>query len=223
MRFVCVEEPELIRARHPYEQAPFYWLAGLRESMAAQLCALCVIEYDGLPLAYYRDFAKQTWDEMRHALFFLELGKTLLPEFLAAAPRGHRLVPGARHFQRTGRGLPCPVERNLYEVAWNATLPQRLVLMHLDTETPGIARFKQELKADAFRSRPLQAEGLRLSTHDEATHARLGRTWLQHLLPERSARRAEIARTRLLRGAFLMAAFSHYHQRPLAELAGWKS
>ena len=44
-----------------------------------------------------------------------------------------------------------------------------------------------------------------------------------HLLPERSARRAEIARTRLLRGAFLMAAFSHYHQRPLAELAGWKS
>ncbi len=216
--FSVLERPDLLVSHGDFDKAPFYWLASLRESMAAELCALSLVEYDGLPILYYRDFAKQAWDEVRHARYFLHVGLTLLPEFVASAPRGHPLLEGARRFLRTGRGLPCPIERNLYEVAWNATLAQRLVLMHLDTETPGIARFKQELRLPFWRARRELAKGLRLTTFDEATHARLGRAWLQHLLPDRAERRAEIARARLLRGAFLLAAFSYYHRRPFGEL-----
>jgi len=76
-----------------------------------------MVEYDGLPLAFYRDFAKQARDEMRHALLFFRLGVDLLPSFLAWPPPDHPLVPGARRFAETGSGLPVPRERNLYELA----------------------------------------------------------------------------------------------------------
>ena len=216
--FSLLRDPDLLKIRAPHEVASFHWLAGLRESMAAELCSLSIVETDGLPLAFHRDFAKQAWDEMRHALFFVDVGVQLLPDFLKGAPKDHPLLRGAKRFAATGRGLPCPVEGNLYEVAFGCTLQQRLVLMHLDTETPGIARFKKELKTPFWRSRPKLAAGLELSTYDEASHARLGRTWLSHLLPDREERKAEVTRTRLLRGAFLIAAFSHHHRRPVSEL-----
>ena len=216
--FSLLEDPDLLKIRAPYETASFHWLAGLRESMAAELCSLSIVETDGLPLAFHRDFAKQAWDEMRHALFFVQVGVQLLPDFIEGAPKGHPLLPGAKRYAATGRGLPCPVEGNLYEVAFGCTLAQRLVLMHLDTETPGIARFKKELKTRFWKARPALKAGLELSTYDEASHARLGRTWLSHLLPDRDERKAEVTRTRLLRGVFLLAAFSHHQRRPIAEL-----
>lgn len=54
-------------------RGPFFWNLSIREEMASELCSLSMVEYDGLPLAFYRDFAKQAWDEMRHALLFFRL------------------------------------------------------------------------------------------------------------------------------------------------------
>lgn len=199
-------------------RSPFLWFLSIREEMAAELCALSMVEYDGMPLAFYRDFAKQAWDEMRHALFFFRVGVEQLPDFLATAPADHPLVAGARRFQETGRGLPVPREKNLYELTWNATLTERLVLMHLDTETPGLASFAHELRSDFCARHPAVAAELELASHDEASHARFGKTWLEHLVPDKGDRKLAIERALLLRGVLMLTAFSHYHETPLIEM-----
>jgi hypothetical protein len=50
------------------ETIRYLWTVCVGETMAAELCALSSIEYDGLPPAFYRDMGKQAWDEMRHAV-----------------------------------------------------------------------------------------------------------------------------------------------------------
>jgi hypothetical protein len=199
-------------------ESPGLWCLALREVMAAQLSALLVVEYDGLPLAYYRDFAKQCWDEMRHALFFFECARELLPRFLASAPRDHLLRAGAERFAAEGRGLGVPREGNLYEIAWLATLEERLVLMHLDTERPGVGQIVQQARTPFFRARERLAAGLRLTARDEAFHARIGAAWLQHLLPDRARRQAAIVEARRLRGLYVLCSFSRHDGVPLSEL-----
>lgn len=199
-------------------RGPHYWCLSIREEMASELCALSLVEHDGLPLAFYRDFAKQAWDEMRHAQFFLRLGLDLLPDFLATAPPDHPLVPGARRFRDTGAGLPVPLERNLYELTWNATLTERLILMHIDTETPGLASFAEDLRSDFCKERPAVAFDMEIAEHDETSHALLGKRWLEHLLPDKADRKAAQDRARLMRGMLMLTAFAHYHDAPLVEM-----
>jgi hypothetical protein len=199
-------------------RAPYLWFLSIREEMASELCALSMVEYDGMPLAFYRDFAKQAWDEMRHALFFFRIGVEQLPDFLEKAPADHPLLAGARRYRDTGRGLPVPREKNLYELTWNATLTERLVLMHIDTETPGLAGFAHELRSDFCARHPAIAAELELASHDEASHARFGKTWLEHLVPDKTDRKAAIERALLLRGLLMLTAFSHYQETPLIEM-----
>ena len=42
---------------------PSFWSVAHSEMLAAELCALSIIEYDHLPLKFYLDLAKQSWDE----------------------------------------------------------------------------------------------------------------------------------------------------------------
>ena len=199
-------------------RAPFFWNLSIREEMASELCSLSMVEYDGLPLAFHRDFAKQAWDEMRHALLFFRLGVDLLPSFLAWAPADHPLLPGARRFAETGSGLPVPRERNLYELTWNATLTERVILMHIDSETPSLATFTKELRSDYCKERPAVAAEIELAGHDEASHARFGKIWFEHLVPEKADRKLAMERTLLLRGVLMLTAFSHYSDAPLVEM-----
>ena len=199
-------------------RAPHSWCLSTREAMAAELCALSAVEYDGLPLAYYRDLAKQCWDEVRHARLFLDIGLEALPDFLAHAPEGHPLLPGARRFVAEGRGLPVAAEGNLYEMIWNCSLEQRLVLMHVDTETPGVGGFVRELRSAYCRARPELAERLRVAMHDEASHARFGRRWLAHLIADDTEREARSNQARLLRGVLLLSGLARHQEKPLFQL-----
>ncbi len=203
------------RAAMDSHRAPASWCLSTREAMAAELCALSSIEHDGLPLAFHRDLAKQCWDEVRHAQLFLEIGIAELPDFLARAPADHPLLPGARRFAAEGTGLPAPREGNLYEAIWNCSLQERLVLMHLDTEGPGVGGFVRDLRSDFCRARPEVAEKLRVALHDEASHARLGRRWLEHLLPDPAERAAKAGEARRLRGLLLLAGIAGHERQPL--------
>lgn len=62
---------------------PYFWGLAIRESLAADLCALSAIEYDSMPLQFYRDMAKQCWDEMRHASYFFDAAIDMLDELEA--------------------------------------------------------------------------------------------------------------------------------------------
>ncbi len=201
-----------------HDRAPYYWCLANREAMAAELCALCLIEYDGLPLDYFCDFARQAWDEVRHAEFFLRLGLHLLPGFVAQAPAGHPLLPDARAHLETGAGLPVPREGNLYEAARAGTLVERLVLMHHDEETIGLGGLVQQAASPFWRARPAFAAELEVTVHDEAFHTRLGRRWLEHLEPDRAQREARIEEARALRGFHILQSLSAWSGRPLADL-----
>jgi hypothetical protein len=196
-------------------RAPHFWNLALREATAAELCALSIVEQDGLPLAFYRDFAKQAWDETRHARLFLDSAVELIPEFLAESPPDHPFVPAARRFLETRSGLPVAREKGLYEAIWNCSLEERLVLLHVDTEAPGVAGFQRELRGSFCKSHPEIAERLQIATRDEAAHARLGRAWLQFLLPEPAERKSRIDEALLMRGVLLLSGISHHGQKPL--------
>jgi len=92
------------------------------------------------------------------------------------------------------------------------------VLLHVDTEAPGVAGFQRELRGRFCKSHPEIAERLEIATRDEAAHARLGRAWLQHLLPEPAERKARIDEALLMRGVLLLSGVSHHEEKPLHEL-----
>jgi len=200
------------------ENVPYFWGLAIRESLAADLCALSIFEYDGLPLDFYCDMAKQAWDEMRHSTFFFGLAVTLMPQLQDALPAGDPLHGNIRRFLDSGNGLPIPKERNLYEAIANASLVERLILLHRDTETPGIIRIKEKIASPFCRDHPEIAKGLAVILRDEVTHARFGSTWLEYLVPDEKARNEAIETTELLRGVFLLASFAHHGPAGLREL-----
>jgi hypothetical protein len=200
------------------EVVPYFWTLSIRESMAAELCALSIAEYDGLPLAFYRDMAKQAWDEMRHACYCLETAIALLPELESALDEGDPLLTSMRLFKEHGKGLPVPHERNLYQFAVNATLIERLVILHHETETPAIPVLKQKLNSEFCRNHPNVASGLELFMRDEVSHSRIGNTWFRHLLPNAVEREEAIENARLLRNLLLLTSFAHYQGNTLSRM-----
>ncbi len=94
----------------------------------------------------------------------------------------------------------------------------RVILMHIDSETPSLATFAQELRSDFCKERPAVAAEIELAGHDEASHARFGKTWFEHLVPEKANRKVAVERALLLRGVLMLTAFSHYHDTPLLEM-----
>jgi hypothetical protein len=200
------------------EAAPYYWGLSARESVAADMCCLSLIEYDGLPIDFYRDMAKQAWDESRHAIYFLDVAVNLLPELQSVLHNNDLLYLHIDNFLQTGTGLPIPLERNLYEALWNATLEERFVLMHLDTEKPGINRLKQKIASTFSKAHPDIAVGLEIVLREEITHARLGKKWLQYLIPNNQDRDKLIERTRLFRGMLLLTSSAHYQDKSLTKL-----
>ncbi|HXV73173.1 MAG TPA: hypothetical protein VD713_00430 [Sphingomonadales bacterium] len=200
------------------ENVPYFWGLAIRESLAADLCALSIFEYDAMPLDFYCDMAKQAWDEMRHSTFFFDLAVKLLPDLQNALPADDPLQDNIQRFLATGKGLPIPKERNLYEAILNANLVERLILLHRDTETPGITRIKEKIHSPFCRQRPEIAEALAIVLRDEVTHSQFGRTWLEYLVPERNARETAIETAELLRGVFLLASFAHHGEVRLGDL-----
>ena len=106
----------------------------------------------------------------------------------------------------------------MYGAIWTAHLEDRLVLMHLDSETPGVVEFRRQRQLPYIRQHPEICEGLEVAALDEASHARLGRRWLDHLHPTREERDTAIERAMLLRGVFILSAVAQSRGQSLASL-----
>ena len=200
------------------EAAPYYWGLSAFESVAADMCCLSIIEYDNFPIQFYRDMAKQAWDEIRHAILFLEMAISLLAELKNQLETDNPLLVYIKGFEKTGRGLPIPLERNLYEALWNATLEERLILMHHDAETPAISRLKEKMLSTLSAKHSTIRDGLEIVMREEITHARLGKKWLQYILPDPKMRTSVINRTRMLRSLLLLTSVAYHRNEPLSEL-----
>lgn len=216
--FYCIErQSEPTFGRSNGETAAHLWCLSLHELTAGQLCALCLIEYDGLPLAFYRDMAKQFYDETRHASFFLEAATALMPYIeRTKSPKAAHLRTAVKRYKALGVGLPVPLEGNLFETFWNSDLIERLVLMHLDTETPGVAVIRRHGAARVWMQHPDIRRGFEVVAADEKTHAKIGSNWIKYLLPDRDERLRAIDDARLLRGMLIATSIAHKRDEPVA-------
>jgi hypothetical protein len=193
----------------------YFWTLAMREAAASDWCALCGFEYDGLPIDFYRDMAKQTWDEARHAVLFLELALKLFPKLQEELPSNDPLQKVIQLYYSTGTGLPVPSEGCLYETLWNAELSERLILLQIDTEGKAVALSRQRQQLQLSQKFPVLMETLRIDERDEISHASFGHKWLRFLIKDKFERAKVFETTRLLRGVFLLTSFSHQHNRPL--------
>lgn len=138
-----------------------------RETVASEVVALNLLEYDGMPWQFYLDMCRQCEDEARHSLMAADL----------LARRGG-----------TFSDFALPYLGSYYEMFWEMNLIERLVALNLDIEAVGhhylveIAERLQKL-GDANG-----AETFSTIAHDERRHARIGVVWLRHLFPQADAR-----------------------------------
>lgn len=202
------------------DAVPYMWCLAIREAMASDLCLLTLAEYDGLPLEFYVEFGKQALDEAGHALFFMEAIQTYMDELEAQLDGGEEEALGAvlKEYRLTGRGLPVPREGNLYEAIWSAGLPERLVLMHHDTEGPAVRTLEERLGTAFCESHPIIANGFKITRYDEISHTGIGGRWLRYLYPDVRVLKDVIAGTRRMRGMLLLSSFAEHGGKSLAEL-----
>jgi hypothetical protein len=217
-QYSLLDTPPPLFSNELPKAVPYLWLECIRESLGADLCALNSVEYDGLPLEFYVDMSKQTWDEMRHAVFYLEIALGLIPELLEELPSAHPLTEPLRRFTRGEGKLPIPIEGNLYEAIYNATLAERMLLFQVQTEAAAAGRKKRELKEPLCAAHPRLLAGIEYDIRDEITHARIGKTWLNFLLPDKRSKRAATAGTALIRSMLLLTSFAHGQQTSLSSV-----
>jgi uncharacterized ferritin-like protein (DUF455 family) len=142
----------------------------LRETVASEVAALNLLEYDGLPWLFYLDMARQCEDEARHAI----LTATALRK------RGKEIGE-----------YPVSYLGNYYEMFWEMTLDERLVAMNLDIEAVG----QGYLAGVARRLKAIDEEASQLYDFisvDENRHARIGIRWLEYLYPDSKQRKQVI-------------------------------
>lgn len=211
-------DPPARQAVSELDAVPFVWLVAAQEQLAAQVCALCIAEHDGLPIAFHRDLALQAADEARHARFFFACAVEALPDFVGRAPESHPRRAGAVRFLATGAGLELPAEGVLYGSFWHATLFERLALMQVDGERGAVDRLQKKLEAAFFRDHPHRADDLALTLLDEKRHERMGLAWLAHLVPDAAERARQMEAALSFRGVLMAMAFAEARGQSLPDL-----
>lgn len=156
-----------------------------RESVASEICAMNMFEYDAMPWRFYVDMCEQTADEAHHSQLCLQR----LAE-LGGAPGDYLL----------------PYLGNYYEMFWEMDLEERLVAMNLDTEAEG----RDYLQDAAYRLRRIgdtrSAALMEQLSMDERRHARFGAIWLGYLNPNQPARRSRVQSCRAMTAISLASA-----------------
>jgi hypothetical protein len=198
---------------------PFFWTLSAREAMVSDSCLLSLVEYDGLPLPFYRDMARQGADEARHAAMYFELSTELMPTYLSIVDRDNKAAQRVRGFLSGSEKLPLPKEGNLYSCMWSASLEQRLALMQVETEGNAVASTRRAIGSRLAREFVCVKRAFEVDYFDEIAHTRIGTRWLRHLFPERRDRREAIENAKLLRGILLLAAFAKSRKVPVEQLA----
>jgi len=180
------------------------------------MCALSAIEYDGLPLPFYVDMAKQCWDEARHSLAFLELARKLRADHDSATQHGAGV--GGELFN-SEEAFVVPSEGNFYESMLNADLVQRLVLMNQRSEAPAIPLIAKRLASAFCQAHETVAEFYEFDRVDETSHAGIGIRWLRYLVPDEATRNGLTEEADLLRGILILTTFAHHGGGELTDLA----
>jgi hypothetical protein len=201
------------------EIVPYFWSLSLREILASELCALSIVEYDNLPIQFYWDFAKQSWDEARHSKIYLGLSLSFFNDVETKLDEKSPIRRAVIAFNKGEAGLPVPKEKNMYEAIVNAELEERLILMNILTEAPAIARLTGKMKKGICSEYPEIKRVLEFDKIDETFHARIGSYWLKHLIPDSKIRGQKIEDTKILRGFLLLTSLSQYSKLNLPEMA----
>lgn len=201
------------------EIVPYFWSLSLREILASELCALSVIEYDNLPLQFYWDFSKQSWDEARHAKAYLSLAISFFNTIEDSLRNDDPLHQVIIEFKKNQKGLPVPREKNMYEAVLNAELEERLILMNILTEGPAIGRLAGKMKKTICIHYPEIKRMLEFDKIDETFHAGIGNHWLKYLIPDPVARKQKMEDTKLLRGFLLLSSIAEYSDSDLSKMA----
>jgi len=191
------------------DTVPYFWTLSTREAMACDCCALSGVEYDGLPLDFYRDMGKQAWDEIRHAVMYFDLAKQLMPTLVSRLATSDPLFDLIRQFLAHKVRLPVPSAGNLYEAIWSADLTERLILMQIDTEGKAPKSLRKQMSAKLCVEFPTIKWMFEIDSRDEIAHARIGHYWLKHLIPLKERRSEVVEQSRLLRGIFLLSSISN--------------
>lgn len=216
--YSLTERPEPSFSDDLKELVPYFWTLAMSEAITSDLCFLNSVEYDGLPIAFHRDMAKQAWDEIRHARFYLSCSIDLFPEVESDLAGDSDLAVAIRTFKSTGTGLSVPVERHLSEALWNASLAERLILIQYRTEAPTVQRLTKKLRSNVCSRYPHIAHGLEIDRYDEKSHAQIGLNWLKHLIPDPSERKAAIHAADGVRPVLLLTAFARHGGESLGSL-----
>ena len=187
---------------------PYFWTLSMREAMVCNSCLLSAVEYDGLPLQFYMDMARQAADEARHAVMYLDLAIELMPSYLECPRRDAQTVVRIREFLVGNGQLPVPKEGNLFPCMWHASLEERLIIMQITTEGPAVASTRQAINSSLAQRFPNVKRAFEVDYFDEIAHARIGTRWLRYLCPDVTERKAAIDDAKLLRGILLLTCFA---------------
>jgi hypothetical protein len=183
------------------ESVEFFWILSTKENFASELCLMSCVEYDGLPLAFYKDMIKQGWDEIRHAIMYKNISIDLINtiDFQNASKEFKNKI---EVYQKTGK-LIIPKEKNLVEVAYNCDLIERLVLMNIKTELPAINQKTKMLKGKLCKEYSKINRIVEFDKVDEMSHANFGLKWLKHIIPDNNERNEAIRQSDLIRGLYI--------------------
>ncbi len=202
------------------EIVPSCWSVAQGELRACELCALSIIEYDNLPLQFYWDFSKQSWDEARHSIIYLNLSLSFFEVLMKILDNSSPLYLIIKSFQEKKSGLPLPKDRNTYDAILNAELEERIILLNILTEAPAVGKLTQKIKKEICYHYPQIKRVLEFDKVDEMFHARIGNYWLKYLIPNLNKRKQKIEDAKLLKGFLLLTSIREYSNRKIEELAG---
>jgi uncharacterized ferritin-like protein (DUF455 family) len=194
-RFARQDEPLTRMPKIEYKAGLLQKLhhTAFRETVASEIPALNILEFQGLPWGFYIDMMRQCEDEARHSL-------------MAA----HELQERGGDFGM----FKLPYLRSYYEMFWDMGLTERLVALNIDIEAvgaPHLGDMARRMEVVGDRSAARLFECLH---HDEKRHARIGSVWLKHLYPSAAARRAAIDACRALTTVNLASASSRITGQP---------
>lgn len=214
--FSLLESPQPSFRDDRLSAISYFWYLSIKECLASELCALNIAEYDGLPLAFYCDMAKQCYDETRHAYHFLQTSLEWLinnPE-ISGAPRS-AIAEHNLHI----RGLAIPIQGNFFEMIHAADLAERLILMNAKTESVAVQKLRARLSSKLSQADPHFKFATEVDLQDEISHVRIGATWLSYLMPDSKNRSEKINDTMLIRGALMLNTFAASADTSVSDLA----
>jgi hypothetical protein len=198
---------------------PYFWTLSVREAMVCDSCLLSAVEYDGLPLQFYEDMARQAADEARHAVMYLDLAIELMPAYLECQQRDAQTANRITKFLAGKGRLPVPKEGNLFPCMWHASLEERLIIMQVSTEGAAVASTRQAIDSSLAQIFPSIKRAFEIDYFDEVAHTRIGTRWLRYLCPDATQRKAAIENAKLLRGILLLTCFVPNNECNLADMA----